>query len=67
MPSKPVWRRDPHGHAFPGEAPRPRHSHGAALCGRRIVVVGGSTKGPYMPRDPFPEFLNDVHVLSLNG
>jgi hypothetical protein len=60
-----VWRRDPHGHAFPGEPPSPRHCHGAAVVGNTIVFVGGSTKGPYCPRDMFPRLLNDVHCLRL--
>ena len=65
QPHKPVWRRDPHGHAFPGEPPSPRHCHGAAVVGNTIVFVGGSTKGPYCPRDMFPRLLNDVHCLRL--
>ena len=65
QPHKPVWRRDPHGHAFPGEPPSPRHCHGAAVCGSSIVFVGGSTKGPYCARDSFPKLLNDVHCLTL--
>ncbi|KAH8049397.1 hypothetical protein JL722_11927 [Aureococcus anophagefferens] len=65
QPHKPVWRRDPHGHAFPGEPPSPRHCHGAAVVGNTIVFVGGSTKGPYCPRDMLPRLLNDVHCLRL--
>lgn len=67
QPHKPVWRRDPHGHAFPGEPPSARHCHGAAMVGNNMVLVGGSTRGPYCARDAFPKLLNDVHCLSLGN
>ena len=35
------------------------------VVGNTIVFVGGSTKGPYCPRDMFPRLLNDVHCLRL--
>jgi len=65
QPHKPVWRRDPHGHAFPGEPPSARHCHGAAIVDNNMVLVGGSTRGPYCARESFPKLLNDVHCLSL--
>ena len=67
QPHRPVWRRDRHGHGFPGEPPLPRHGHASAIKGRDVFIVGGSTSGSYCKKDPAPRLLNDVHLLTLSA
>ena len=67
QPHRPVWRRDRHGHGFPGEPPMPRHSHASGIRGNDVFIVGGSTCGSYCKKDPAPRLLNDVHLLTLSA